>query len=80
MLFDVLVSGTKLHFTILEISGEYAPFRHVTIVVIWSVQYCTFTLVVPPSIYHYPCQVLRMAYHHCYQMTKTIVIRLPINR
>ena len=39
MLFDVLASGTKLHFTTLEISGECEQIQHVTIAVVWSVQY-----------------------------------------
>ena len=38
MLFDVLVSGTKLHFTALESGGECVPLIQVTIVVVWSVQ------------------------------------------
>ena len=49
MLFDALVSGTKLHFTTLESGGECVPTIHVIIVVVWSVEYCTFTVVVPPS-------------------------------
>ena len=49
MLFDGLVSGTKLHFTTLESEGECAPFRHVTIVVVWSVQVSTVTVIVPQS-------------------------------
>ena len=38
MLFDVLVSGTKLHFTTFEIGGECVPTVYVTIVVVWCVQ------------------------------------------
>ena len=38
MLFDVLVSGTKLHFTALERVGESEPARDVTIVVVWFIQ------------------------------------------
>ena len=38
MLFDVLVSGTKLHFSRLERPGECVPLIHVTIAVI-VVQY-----------------------------------------
>ena len=49
MLFDGLVSGTKLHFTTLESGGECAPLIHVTIIVVWSVQVCTVTVIVPPS-------------------------------
>ena len=48
MLFDVLISGTKLHFTTLE-SGECVPSINVTIAVVWSVQVWTEAAVVPPS-------------------------------
>ena len=50
MLFDVLVSETKLHFTTLEIGWECVPSIHETIVVVWSVQVWTPTNPgIPPS-------------------------------
>ena len=49
MLFDGLVSGTKLHFTTLERGGESVPTIHISIVVVWSVQVSTVAVIVPPS-------------------------------
>ena len=49
MLFDVLVSGTKLHFTTLETRGECVPSRFVSIVVVLFVQACTVAVIEPPS-------------------------------
>ena len=76
----MLVSGRNLHFTTLESIGECAPTIDVAIVVVRSVQYrtacstdCTTILLCLTehnflNSYHYLCEVLRMAYHHCFEM------------